>query len=101
MAQKNAATSGGEKCEKGLFGLPRKDAAIVLCDDNYPGKDSKESWLILFYTQDQNTEVGKYFDVQVNKIAMDFGNSAARGKFALKGSQSKAKKHRKQITWLA
>jgi len=86
---------------RGLFAESKFDAAIPLCEQNYPDPASKATWLVVLYTQDQNTEVGKYFDVQVNKIAMDFGNFAQRGKFAAKGSQSKAKKHRKQITWLA
>merc|ERR1712217_107109 len=45
--------------------------------------------------------VGKYFDVQLNKIAMDFGNFAAKGKFAAKGNAAKKQKQRKRITWLA
>merc|ERR1711871_65374 len=38
--------------------------------------------------------VGKYFDTQVNKIAMDFGN------FPPKGKKEKAKKQRKRIQFL-
>mmetsp|Transcript_82066 Transcript_82066/g.254774 ORF Transcript_82066/g.254774 Transcript_82066/m.254774 type:complete len:221 (-) Transcript_82066:166-828(-) len=86
---------------KGLFADATLDAVIPLCDGNYPDTTSKDTWLVLLYTQDQNTEVGKYFDVQLNKIAMDFGNFAKRGKFAAKGKAGKAKKHRKQIVWLA
>eukprot|EP00931_Biecheleriopsis_adriatica_P008172 TRINITY_DN109398_c0_g1_i1.p1 TRINITY_DN109398_c0_g1~~TRINITY_DN109398_c0_g1_i1.p1 ORF type:complete len:225 (-),score=60.97 TRINITY_DN109398_c0_g1_i1:71-745(-) len=94
--------AGKSECkEKGLFAEPKLDAVVPLCEENYPGTDSKESWLVLLYTQDQNTEVGKYFDVQLNKIAMDFGNFATRGKFAAKGKAGKAQKQRKRIQWLA
>eukprot|EP00927_Polykrikos_kofoidii_P055942 TRINITY_DN50123_c0_g1_i1.p1 TRINITY_DN50123_c0_g1~~TRINITY_DN50123_c0_g1_i1.p1 ORF type:complete len:221 (-),score=46.98 TRINITY_DN50123_c0_g1_i1:52-714(-) len=97
-----AKTDVADVCsDKGLFSNPKQDAVIPLCEDNYPSKNSKESFLILFYTQDQNKEVGKYFDVQLNKIAMDFGTFAVRGKFAAKGSAGKPKKHRKRIEFLA
>mmetsp|Transcript_5913 Transcript_5913/g.16830 ORF Transcript_5913/g.16830 Transcript_5913/m.16830 type:complete len:222 (-) Transcript_5913:26-691(-) len=99
-----APKASGDGACKGLGGLfaDAKDNAVVpLCDENYPDAASKESWLVLLYTQDQNKEVGKYFDPQVNKIAMDFGTFAKRGKFAAKGKAGKAKKQRKQITWLA
>merc|ERR1711972_337785 len=79
----------------GLFGDARKDAAFVLCDANFPSTTSKDTWLVLFYSQDQNTEVGKYFDVQLNKIAKDFGNDPPKGK------KSKAWKHKKRIDFLA
>mmetsp|Transcript_110480 Transcript_110480/g.219656 ORF Transcript_110480/g.219656 Transcript_110480/m.219656 type:complete len:223 (+) Transcript_110480:67-735(+) len=96
-----AGVAVGECKDKGLFGEAKLDAVIPLCDANYPGVDSKESWLVLFYTQDQNTEVGKYFDVQLSKIAMDFGNFASRGKYAAKGKAGKPQKHRKRIQFLA
>merc|ERR1740123_1450746 len=85
----------GECRDKGLFGEVKLDAVTPLCDANYPSVDSKDSWLVLFYTQDQNTEVGKYFDVQLNKIAVDFGN------FPPKGKADKAKKQRKRLSFIA
>eukprot|EP00933_Yihiella_yeosuensis_P080967 TRINITY_DN94495_c0_g1_i1.p1 TRINITY_DN94495_c0_g1~~TRINITY_DN94495_c0_g1_i1.p1 ORF type:complete len:228 (-),score=40.66 TRINITY_DN94495_c0_g1_i1:339-1022(-) len=98
-----AKKGSAEECQKskGLFAEAKLDAAIPLCDENYPRADSKGSWLVLRYTQDQNTEVGKYFDVQLNKIAMDFGNFASRGKFAAKGRSGKPQKQRKRIEFLA
>jgi len=100
--KKGEAPAGSNECkEKGLFADTKMDAVIPLCDQNYPGDDSKESWLVLLYTQDQNTEVGKYFDVQLNKIAMDFGSFAARGKYAAKGKSGKEQKQRKRVKFLA
>lgn len=80
---------------KGLFAEPRKQSVIPLCDENYPATDSKDSWLVLFYYQSENTEVGKYFDVQFNKLAIDFGNDPPKGK------KAKTRKHRKRIEFLA
>ena len=47
------------------------------------------------HRQDENKEVGKYFDVQFNKIAKDFGNDPPKGK------KGKAQKQRKRFEFLA
>mmetsp|Transcript_50745 Transcript_50745/g.145642 ORF Transcript_50745/g.145642 Transcript_50745/m.145642 type:complete len:213 (-) Transcript_50745:61-699(-) len=95
FAKKVVAATGCDQSLKGLFGEPKKDTAVMLCDENYPSTDSADSWLILFYHQSENTQVGKYFDVQLNKIAKDFGNDLPKGK------KGKTKKHRKRIEFLA
>eukprot|EP00397_Hematodinium_sp_SG-2012_P044131 GEMP01049218.1.p1 GENE.GEMP01049218.1~~GEMP01049218.1.p1 ORF type:complete len:321 (+),score=92.82 GEMP01049218.1:66-1028(+) len=65
--EKVGSKGGSAKCPKGMFTSTLKDPVVPLCTEHFPNEKSKNSWVVVFYSEDFDSKV-------ITRVSLDLGN---------------------------